>query len=108
MVTGSGGSAGAQGASHQLVRCTQPLGTAALVEASPEALTGLQTLGLASPLPILRLLMAQSGCFRVVDRGAAMRNIEQEEYLRQSGMRMRAVRQSAPLWAACSAAAPER
>jgi len=86
MVTGSGGSAGAQGASHQLVRCTQPLGTAALVEASPEALTGLQTLGLASPLPMLRLLMAQSGCFRVVDRGAAMRNIEQEEYLRQSGM----------------------
>jgi len=86
MVTGSGGSAGAQGASHQLVRCAQPLGTAALVEASPEALTGLQTLGLASPLPMLRLIMAQSGCFRVVDRGAAMRNIEQEEYLRQSGM----------------------
>jgi len=86
MATGSAGSAGAQGASLQLVRCTQPLGTAALVEASPEALTGLQTLGLASPLPILRLLMAQSGCFRVVDRGAAMRNIEQEEYLRQSGM----------------------
>jgi hypothetical protein len=86
MATGSAGSAGAQGASLQLVRCTQPLGTAALVEASPEALTGLQTLGLSSPLPILRLLMAQSGCFRVVDRGAAMRNIEQEEYLRQSGM----------------------
>ena len=86
MVSGSGGSAGAQGASHQLVRCSKPLGTAALVEASPEALTGLQTLGLASPLPVLRLLMSQSGCFRVVDRGAAMRNIEQEEYLRQSGM----------------------
>ena len=86
MVTGSGGSAGAQGASMQLVQCTQPLGTAALVEASPEALTGLQTLGLASPLPLLRLMMSQSGCFRVIDRGAAMRNIEQEEYLRQSGM----------------------
>ncbi len=86
MVSGSAGSAGAQGASLQLVRCTRSLGTAALVEASPEALTGLQTLGLSSPLPILRLLMAQSGCFRVVDRGAAMRNIEQEEYLRQSGM----------------------
>jgi curli biogenesis system outer membrane secretion channel CsgG len=86
MATGSGGSAGAQGASLQLVRCSQPLGTAALVEASPEALTGLQTLGLASPLPMLRLLMSQSGCFRVIDRGAAMRNIEQEEYLRQSGM----------------------
>ncbi len=86
IATGSGGSAGSQGASLQLVHCSQPLGTAALVEASPEALTGLQTLGLSSPLPMLRLLMAQSGCFRVVDRGAAMRNIEQEEYLRQSGM----------------------
>lgn len=86
MVQGSGGSAGAQGASHQLVRCDRPLGTAALVEASPEALTGLQSLGLASPLPVMRLLMAQSNCFTVVDRGAAMRNIEQEEMLRQSGM----------------------
>jgi curli biogenesis system outer membrane secretion channel CsgG len=86
VVSGSGGSAGGQGASLQLVRCNQPLGTAALVEASPEALTGLQTLGLASPLPTLRLMMSQSGCFRVIDRGAAMRNIEQEEYLKQSGM----------------------
>jgi hypothetical protein len=86
MVTGSGGSAGAQGASHQLLRCSRPIGTAALVEASPEALTGLQSLGLSSPLPMLRLIMSQSGCFTVVDRGAAMRNIEQEEYLRQSGM----------------------
>lgn len=86
MASGSGGSAGAQGASLQLVRCGQPLGTAALVEASPEALTSLQSIGLASPLPTLRLLMSQSNCFRVIDRGAAMRNIEQEEYLRQSGM----------------------
>jgi curli biogenesis system outer membrane secretion channel CsgG len=86
VVSGSGGSAGAQGASMQLVRCGQSLGTAALVEASPEALTGLQSLGLASPLPMLRLLMSQSGCFRVIDRGAAMKNVEQEEYLRQSGM----------------------
>ncbi len=86
MVTGSAGSAGSQGAAHQLVRCAQPIGTAALVEASPEALTGLQTLGLSSPLPLMRLMMAQSNCFTVIDRGAAMRNIEQEESLRQSGM----------------------
>lgn len=86
VVTGSGGAAGAQGASHQLVRCAQPIGTAALVEAPAETLTSLQSLGLASPIPVLRLIMAQSGCFTVVDRGAAMRNIEQEEYLRQSGM----------------------
>ena len=86
VVSGSGGSAGAQGASAQLVRCDGPLGTAALVEPPGETATSLQSLGLASPLPVLRLMMAQSGCFRVVDRGAAMQNIEQEEYLRQSGM----------------------
>ncbi len=86
MVTGSGGSAGAQGASTQLYRCARPLGTAALVEPPGETSSSLQSIGLASPLPLMRLMMAQSNCFKVVDRGAAMRNIEQEEYLRQSGM----------------------
>jgi peptidoglycan hydrolase-like protein with peptidoglycan-binding domain len=86
MVTGSGGSAGAQGASTQLHRCARPLGTAALVEPPGETSTSLQSIGLSSPLPLMRLMMAQSNCFTVVDRGAAMQNIEQEEYLRQSGM----------------------
>jgi len=86
VVTGSGGSAGAQGASHQIVRCSQPVGTAALVEPPGNVSSSLQSLGLSSPLPLLRLMMAQSGCFTVVDRGAAMQNIETEENLRQSGM----------------------
>ena len=86
VVTGSGGSAGTQGASMQLHRCSRPLGTAALVEPPGETSSSLQSLGLASPLPLMRLMMAQSNCFKVVDRGAAMKNVEQEEYLRQSGM----------------------
>ena len=86
VVTGSGGSAGAQGASVQLHRCSRPLGTTALVEPPGETSTSLQSLGLASPLPLMRLMMAQSNCFKVIDRGAAMQNVEQEEYLRQSGM----------------------
>jgi len=84
--SGSGGSAGAQGASQQLHRCSRPLGTAALVEPPGSTSTSLQSIGLSSPLPLMRLMMAQSNCFTVVDRGAAMNNIEQEEYLRQSGM----------------------
>ena len=86
MASGSGGSAGAQGASQQLHRCSRPLGTAALVEPPGSTSTSLQSIGLSSPLPLMRLMMAQSNCFTVVDRGAAMNNIEQEEYLRQSGM----------------------
>jgi hypothetical protein len=86
MVTGSGGAAGSQGAAPELPHCASPLGTAALVEATSEDLSLLQSLGLQSPLPLLRLMMAQSNCFTVVDRGVALRNMEQEEMLRQSGM----------------------
>src|SRR6266567_4492748 len=86
MVSGSGGSAGSQGASNQMVHCTSSLGTAALVEPDAQAATLLTQVGLQSPLPLLRLIMAQSGCFRVVDRGAALRNMNQEVGLAQSGM----------------------
>jgi LysM repeat protein len=86
VVSGSGGSAGAQGASTQLVRCTRSLGTAALVEPNAQASALLSQVGLQSPLPLMRLIMAQSGCFRVVDRGAALANMKEEVGLAQSGM----------------------
>jgi curli biogenesis system outer membrane secretion channel CsgG len=86
MVSGSAGSAGAQGASTQLVRCDRPLGTAALVEPAPSVSSTLSSVGLQSPIPLLRLMMAQSGCFQVVDRGAALGNISTEQQLAQSGM----------------------
>lgn len=86
VVSGSAGSAGAQGASTQLQRCTAPLGTAALVEPDAQASALLQQVGLQSPVPLLRLMMAQSNCFTVVDRGAALSNIETEDRLANSGM----------------------
>lgn len=85
-VTGSGGSAGAQGASASLERCAQPLGTAALVEPDAQAMQLLGSVGLQSPIPLLRLMMAQSNCFQVVDRGAALSNIQTEQALANSGM----------------------
>src|SRR5882757_6822785 len=71
VVSGSGGSAGAQGASEQMVHCAGPIGTAALVEPDAQVSGRLSALGLQSPIPLMRLIMAQSNCFRVVDRGAA-------------------------------------
>lgn len=85
-VTGSTGSAGTQGASSNLERCDRPLGTAALVEPDANALGLLNSVGLQSPIPLLRLMMAQSNCFEVVDRGAALRNIQMEQGLAGSGM----------------------
>jgi LysM repeat protein len=86
VVSGSGGSAGAQGSSSQMIHCTGPIGTAALVEPNAQASASLAQLGLQSPLPLLRLIMAQSNCFRVVDRGAALQNMQQEVGLAQSGL----------------------
>jgi hypothetical protein len=86
MVTGSGGAAGTQGAASELVRCDRPLGTAALVEPEHNTIVLLNSVGLQSPIPLLRLMMAQSNCFQVVDRGAALSNIQTEDRLRASGM----------------------
>ena len=87
IATGSAGEAGAKNAGHQLARCAEPIGTAALVEPEQQMLVQLQqTASLPSPIPVLRLLMAQSGCFRVVDRNAALQTIRQEEELRRAGL----------------------
>lgn len=80
------GTAGPEGATSgnatpQLERCTRPVGTAALAEPEQTVIAGLQQLGLGSPVPVVRLLMAQSGCFRVVDRGLALEALERERRL---------------------------
>src|SRR5262245_39570910 len=74
------GSAATNGnASHaataQLARCQEPLGTIALVESQIPALA---QLGLTSPVPLIRLIAAQSRCFNVVDRGQALGGMLQE------------------------------
>jgi hypothetical protein len=85
MVTGSGG-ADAQKAAPSLPHCDRPLGTAVLVEPEAHTLSLLRGVGLQSPTPLLRLMMAQSNCFQVVDRGAVMGNLQIEDQLRASGM----------------------
>ncbi|MCG8426219.1 MAG: SH3 domain-containing protein [Chromatiales bacterium] len=82
VVSGSGGNAGAQGSAPELIKCARPVGTAALVE--PDHPTYAQY-GLSSPVPLIRLMMAQSGCFQVVDRGAASKALQRERALASSG-----------------------
>jgi curli biogenesis system outer membrane secretion channel CsgG len=41
--------------------------------------------GLGSPAALLRIMIQQSGCFDVVERGYAMQNLQQERALGQSG-----------------------
>jgi curli biogenesis system outer membrane secretion channel CsgG len=54
----------------QLVNCQQPLGTATVVEPDANAMATLQAMGLTSPAPILRIMLTESNCFRVIDAAA--------------------------------------
>jgi curli biogenesis system outer membrane secretion channel CsgG len=87
--SGAGGvTAGAQGAQSNLPKCDAPLGTVALVEDQD---VNFSRYNLESPLPVLRLMISQSGCFNVVDRGGAITRIQQEQILTggQQGSRQR-------------------
>lgn len=85
--TGSAGGATSQNANNQLEKCSSSFGTLAVVEdtSSPwySILTGQMRLG--STTPVLKLLVQQSNCFVIVERGRAMNNMMQERALEQSG-----------------------
>ena len=85
VVTGSAGPAGAQNASSQLEKCNAPKGTVAVVEPQSTVLAGLYRYGLQSPTALIRMIIQQSNCFQIVERGAAMGNLMQERALAQSG-----------------------
>ena len=81
-VSGSAAGASAQGASSQLEKCDESLGTLAVVEDQGAAWYGhLSQYKLGSTVPALRMMVQQSNCFVVVERGRAMQNIMQERVL---------------------------
>ena len=86
--TGAAGGATSQGASSQLEHCDETLGTLAVVE-DQTAPWWYSYYGrypeLGSTVPVLRMLIQQSNCFVVVERGRAMHNMMQERALEQSG-----------------------
>lgn len=85
--TGSAGGANSQGANNKLEHCDASLGTIAVVEDTSApwygVLSGQYHLG--STVPVLKLMIQQSNCFVIVDRGRAMANMMQERQLQQSG-----------------------
>jgi hypothetical protein len=83
-VQGSAGPNGAQN-SNGLARCDKPMGALAVVEPQDEILQSLQRFNLQSPSGLIRLMVQQSNCFVVVERGVAMRNMQQERALAEAG-----------------------
>ena len=87
VATGSAGGANSQNASNKLEHCDASLGTIAVVEDTNAPWYGMLTgqYHLGSTTPVLKLLIQQSNCFVVVERGRAMGNMMQERELAKSG-----------------------
>jgi hypothetical protein len=84
--TGSTGGSNSQGANGGLQKCSETLGTVAVVEDTRAPwYANLQQYQLGPTTPVLKLLIQQSNCFVVVERGMAMNNMMGERNLAQSG-----------------------
>lgn len=84
--SGSAGGATASGQNKQLEHCGESLGTVSIDEDQAAPWYGYLTqYQLPSTVPLLRLIVQQSNCFVLVDRGRAFSNALGERALQQSG-----------------------
>jgi len=75
-----------QTAGGTLEKCTETLGTLAVVEDRNAAwYHTMRTYQVESTVPLLRMLIQQSNCFVVVERGAAMNVMKQEREFERQG-----------------------
>jgi hypothetical protein len=78
---GTDGSTGDSGLEH----CDAPMGAVAVVEPQSQVLVALTRYQLSSPVGLIRMMIQQSNCFIVVERGAGMQNMMQERALASGG-----------------------
>lgn len=86
--TGAAGGANSQGENAALEKCEAPLGTLGVDEDQSAGWWGTYRSrypSLGSTVPVLRLLIQQSNCFVVVERGRSMNNMTAERKLAESG-----------------------
>lgn len=85
-ITGAASPEGAgSNATTKLERCNNKLGTLAVVEPQDAITKMLTQYALPSPTQMIRIIVQQSGCFAVVERGLAMKNLQQERALADNG-----------------------
>lgn len=78
---GPNGSTGDSGLEH----CDKPMGAVTVVEPQNYVMQALHHYELQSPVGLIRMMIQQSNCFIVVERGAAMQNMQQERQLAAAG-----------------------
>jgi hypothetical protein len=85
VVQGAAGTSGAVGDTGDLIKCDKPMGAVAVVEPQDYVAQALARYNLGSPTSLIRLMIQQSNCFIVVERGLGMQNMMQERALAESG-----------------------
>jgi len=86
--SGAAGGANSKNANPELEYCPETLGTLAVYEDQRDRWYSYyysRYPKLGSTVPVLRMMVQQSNCFVVVERGRAMRNIMGERDLQESG-----------------------
>jgi hypothetical protein len=83
-VKGSAGTDGSKG-DNGLEHCDKPMGAMAVVEPQSEYMMALSRYKLQSPVSLIRMMIQQSNCFIVVERGQGLRNMGQERALSAGG-----------------------
>ncbi|MEQ1868975.1 MAG: SH3 domain-containing protein [Vicinamibacterales bacterium] len=78
---GTDGGIGDDGLEH----CGKPMGAMAVVEPQSEYMMALGRYNLSSPVSLIRMMIQQSNCFIVVERGQGLRNMQQERDLAGGG-----------------------
>ena len=68
-----------------LKKCKKKIATLAVVEPQDYEMLALSQYSLPSPTSLIRLIVQQSNCFIVLERGIAMQNLLQERTLSSSG-----------------------
>jgi curli biogenesis system outer membrane secretion channel CsgG len=74
----------AQDSGSTVEKCSKKFGALAVAEPQ-HGWSHLSQYGLGSPAALLRMMVQQSGCFDVVERGQAMQNLQQERALAAGG-----------------------
>jgi curli biogenesis system outer membrane secretion channel CsgG len=84
-IQGAAGTSGTHGEASDLERCQKPMGTIAVVEPQGFVIQALSRYNLQSPVGLIRMMIQQSNCFIVVERGTGMQNVMQERDLMDAG-----------------------
>ena len=86
VVQGTTGPSGStQGSDSTLEQCDQPMGAMAVIEPQDFVIYALLQYDLQSPVSVIRMMIQQSNCFIVVERGQGMNNMMQERALMEAG-----------------------